>query len=196
MREHFDDPYVRRAQAAGYRSRAVFKLEEIQARDRILQPGMKVVDLGAAPGGWSELAARIVGDRGRVYALDMLPMDAVAGVEFVQGDFREADVLEALLGRLGGARVDVVLSDMAPNTSGVKAVDQARSMYLAELALELAGRVLKPGGDLLVKAFQGAGFEQLVTQLRQAFARVQVRKPGASRDRSREVYLLARNLIV
>ncbi len=193
LQRHFADDYVRRAQQAGYRSRAVYKLLEIQERDRILRPGMVVVDLGAAPGGWSQVAAKIVGKRGRVIALDILPIEPMDGVEIVQGDFREPVVLERLLKIVGERGVDLVISDMAPNSSGMKAVDQPRAMYLAELALELAQRVLVPGGDLLVKVFQGEGIEEYRRALRASFEKLLTRKPKASRSSSREVYLLARN---
>lgn len=193
LREHFTDEYVKRAQREGYRSRAVYKLLEIHEKDRLLRPGLTVVDLGAAPGGWSQLAARWVGKPGRVIALDMLPMEPWPGVEFIAGDFREAAVLDQLLAALEGQRVDVVLSDMAPNASGVKAVDQPSSLYLAELALDFARQCLKPGGDFLVKAFQGEGFDDYLKALRAAFATVAPRKPRASRARSAEQYLLARN---
>lgn len=191
--EHFDDAYVKRAQAEGWRSRAVFKLEEIDRRDKLLRPGMTVIDLGAVPGGWAQYAARRVGADGRVIALDILPMDPVAGVEVLEGDFREESVLAALRERLGPGGADLVMSDMAPNISGVSAVDQPRAIYLAELALALAQEVLRPGGDLLMKVFQGEGYEELVRDIRASFAKVTVRKPQASRTRSREVYLLARN---
>ena len=193
LREHFTDEYVRRAQAEGYRSRAVYKLLEIHEKDRLLRPGMTVVDLGAAPGGWSQLAARLVGQEGHVVALDVLPMEPLAGVEFIQGDFRETAVLDQLLTVLANRPVDLVLSDMAPNASGIKAVDQPRGLYLAELALDFAGRRLRPGGDFLVKAFQGEGFDAFLKDLRVAFATVAPRKPRASRARSAEQYLLARN---
>ncbi len=193
LREHFTDEYVRRAQVEGYRSRAVYKLLEIHDRDRLLQPGMTVVDLGAAPGGWSQVATKLVGGQGRVIALDLLPMEPLAGVEFIQGDFRETEVLERLLAALADRPVDLVLSDMAPNASGIKAVDQPRGLYLAELALDFAGRRLRPGGDFLVKAFQGEGFDAFLKNLRTAFATVAPRKPRASRARSPEQYLLARN---
>jgi 23S rRNA (uridine2552-2'-O)-methyltransferase len=193
LAEHFSDEYVLRAQREGRRSRASYKLEEIDQRDQLLRPGVTVVDLGAAPGGWSELAAARLAGRGRVIATDILPMEPLAGVEFLQGDFTEDEVLAELGGRLAGAPVDLVLSDMAPNLSGEGDVDQARAMHLAELALDLALAVLRPGGDLLVKAFQGAGYEDFVKALRREFASVVVRKPKASRARSREVYLLARN---
>lgn len=193
LREHFTDEYVRRAQEEGYRSRAVYKLLEIHEKDGLLRPGMTVVDLGAAPGGWSQLAARRVGRQGVVIALDILPMEPLPGVEFIQGDFRETAVLEQLLAVLNGRPVDLVISDMAPNTSGVKAVDQPRGLYLAELALDFAQRCLRPGGDFLVKVFQGEGFDLFLKALRVAFATVAPRKPKASRARSAEQYLLARN---
>jgi 23S rRNA (uridine2552-2'-O)-methyltransferase len=189
---HFNDAYVKRAQQEGYRSRAAFKLLEIQERDRILKPGMGVVDLGAAPGGWSQVARRLVGPQGRVLALDILPMEPIADVTFILGDFREASVLEQLRATLAGTAVDLVLSDMAPNLSGVAATDQARALYLCELALDLAQLVLKPGGHLVVKAFQGEGFDAYLRQMRGAFAQVLSRKPEASRPESREVYLVAK----
>jgi 23S rRNA (uridine2552-2'-O)-methyltransferase len=192
LREHFDDPFVKRAQQEGYRSRAVYKLQEIQAKDRLLQPGMTVVDLGAAPGGWTQYAADLVGRKGRVVATDMLPMDPVPGVTILQGDFREPEVLEQLLAILGEGGADLVMSDMAPNMSGMDAVDQPRAMYLAELAADLARTVLKPGGDFLVKLFQGAEFDDYVRMLRAEYDKVSIRKPKASRPRSREVYAVAR----
>lgn len=192
LREHFDDEYVKRAQREGYRSRAVFKLQEIQEKDHILKPGMAVVDLGAAPGGWSQYALAQVGGKGTVVAMDILPMEALPEVTFVQGDFREDTVLEALLTALDGREIDLVMSDIAPNISGMDAVDQPRAMYLAELAVDFADRVLRPGGSLLVKVFQGEGFDEFVRDLRQRFDRVTIRKPKASRARSREVYALAR----
>jgi 23S rRNA (uridine2552-2'-O)-methyltransferase len=192
LREHFDDEYVKKAQKEGYRSRAVYKLLEIQDKDRILRPGMTVVDLGAAPGGWSQVAAELVGDNGRVVALDILPMDALAGVTFIQGDFREDEPFQALLDTLNGRPVDLVMSDMAPNISGMKSVDQPRGMYLVELAIDFARQVLRPGGDLLIKVFQGEGFDETLKGMRAAFDKVVVRKPKASRPRSREVYLLGR----
>ena len=193
LKEHFQDLYVKRAQHEGYRSRAVYKLQEIQERDRILRPGMTVVDLGAAPGGWSQYAARIVGDTGRLIAVDVLPMETLPGVSFLQGDFRDEQVLGRLREMLGGNRVDLVMSDMAPNISGMDAIDQPRAMYLAELAVAFAQNVLAPGGDLLVKVFQGEGYEAFVRELRRAFGKVAARKPKPSRARSREVYVLARN---
>lgn len=191
--EHFKDEFVLEAQKAGWRSRAVFKLEEIQKRDKLVKQGMTVIDLGAAPGAWSQYVVREVGHRGRVIALDILPMDTLADVEIITGDFREDETLQTLRETLNGSPVDLVLSDMAPNMSGVEAVDQPRAMYLAELALELAREVLKPGGDMLVKVFHGAGFEELRRDMQAVFGTLSSRKPKASRPRSREVYLLARN---
>ncbi|PWK92995.1 23S rRNA (uridine(2552)-2'-O)-methyltransferase RlmE [Fulvimonas soli] len=191
LREHFDDPYVKKAQAEGLRSRAVFKLEELIERDRLLKPGMRVVDLGAAPGGWSQLVRQRLGDGGTVVALDILPMQGIAGVDFIQGDFREEGVLRALEARLGGHPVDLVLSDMAPNMSGVALADQIRAMDLAELALDFCRHWLRPGGSFLIKLFQGAGFDDYLRSLRAEFTRVTMRKPKASRARSREVYALA-----
>jgi 23S rRNA (uridine2552-2'-O)-methyltransferase len=191
LREHREDPYVQRALREGYRSRACYKLLEIQEKDRLIRPGMTVLDLGSAPGGWSQVAAGLVGDRGRVIASDILPMDSLAGVEFIQGDFTEQAVFDALCAAIGEQPVDVVLSDMAPNMSGVSAVDQPRAMYLVELALDLAQRVLAPGGSFVAKLFQGEGFDPLLVSAREGFARVLTRKPAASRPRSREVYLLA-----
>ncbi|MFZ5467502.1 MAG: 23S rRNA (uridine(2552)-2'-O)-methyltransferase RlmE [Pseudomonadota bacterium] len=193
LHEHFTDTYVQRAKQEGWRSRAVYKLIEMQERDRVLRPGQVVVDLGAAPGGWSQYAAGVIGDQGRLFALDILPMDSFAGVDFIRGDFTEQAVFEQLLERLEGRTVDVVLSDMAPNMSGQDSVDQPRAMYLAELAVDFATRVLGPQGVYLVKLFQGAGFDAYLRDLRSQFASVTMRKPGASRSRSREVYALARN---
>lgn len=192
LQEHFNDPYVRQAQEQGYRSRAVFKLLEIQEKDRLLRPGMTVIDLGAAPGGWSQVAAGLVGVKGLVIASDILPMEPLPGVHFVLGDFREEAVFAALLAVLGDRQADLVISDMAPNMSGERSVDQPRAMYLAELALELARRVLRPGGDLLLKTFQGEGVDAYRKEMRQSFRQLLVRKPGASRARSSEVYLLGR----
>lgn len=190
MHEHLNDTYVQRANAEGYRARAAYKLMEIDERDRLLRPGRVVVDLGAAPGSWCQVARQRVGSDGRVLALDILPMDPVPGVDFLQGDFTEDAVLAELESRLAGAAVDLVLSDMAPNLSGVATVDQARSIYLCELALDFAGRHLKPGGQFLVKVFQGEGFMGFRKAMDEVFLSVQVRKPKASRDRSAEVYLL------
>jgi 23S rRNA (uridine2552-2'-O)-methyltransferase len=190
-RQH-SDPYVKRAQREGYRSRAAYKLLEIQEKDRIFRPGMRVLDLGAAPGSWSQIAARLVGGRGSVVALDLLAMDPLPGVEVVQGDFREPDVLDQLCAILGGESLDLVLSDMAPNITGMTVVDQPRSMYLVELALDLARSRLQPGGALVVKVFQGTGFDDILTELRRSFSKVVSRKPKSSRSQSRELYLVAK----
>jgi len=194
LREHFNDAYVEQAQRQGYRSRSLFKLSEIDDRDHLLKPGMSVVDLGAAPGGWSQYCAERLGGHGHVVALDWLAMDALADVTTIQADFTDDEALARLESELGHRPADLVLSDMAPNISGHKAVDQPRAMHLMELALEFVDRALKPGGDFLVKAFQGEGFDAYRRGLKERFARVQTRKPGASRDRSAEMYLLARNL--
>jgi 23S rRNA (uridine2552-2'-O)-methyltransferase len=194
LKEHFDDEYVKRAQQEGYRSRAVYKLQEIQNRDRLLRPGMTVVDLGAAPGGWTQYAADVVGKSGRVVASDILAMEPIPEVTILEGDFREPAVLEQLLEIIGEGGADLVMSDMAPNMSGVDAVDQPRGMYLAELAADLARTVLKPGGDFLVKLFQGTEFDDYVRALRGEYDKVSIRKPKASRPRSREVYAVARGL--
>jgi 23S rRNA (uridine2552-2'-O)-methyltransferase len=191
LNEHFDDEFVLRAQKEGYRSRAIYKLIEIQQKDHILKPGMTVIDLGAAPGGWTEYAVKQLGRQGRMIALDILPMEPVAGVEIIQGDFREDAILQQLLDLMGGASADLVISDMAPNISGMEVVDIPRAYYLAELALDLARQVLKPGGGLLVKLFQGEGFDAYQKDLKQDFKRVVMRKPKASRARSREIYALA-----
>ena len=196
LKEHFSDPFVKKAQAEGLRSRAAYKLEELVERDRLLKPGMVVVDLGAAPGGWSQwlrqaLSSLYPGNSGRVIALDILEMPGLAGVEFLHGDFREDAVLSALEGMLGGHPVDLVLSDMAPNKSGVDAVDQPRMMHLAELAMDFADRHLRPEGTFLIKLFQGVGFDDYVRELRRRYAKVVIRKPEASRKRSPEVYALA-----
>ncbi|WP_457809432.1 23S rRNA (uridine(2552)-2'-O)-methyltransferase RlmE [Kushneria sp. EE4] len=192
MKEHFDDIWVKRSWADGYRSRASYKLLEIDDRDRLFTPGMSVVDLGAAPGGWSQVAMARVGETGQVIATDILEMDAVAGVNFIQGDFTEEQTLHAMLEALGDRQVDVVLSDMAPNLSGQMAIDQPGAMYLVELALDMAQQVLTPGGDFLTKIFQGEGFDQYLKEMRLRFDKVVTRKPDASRPRSREVYLLGR----
>jgi 23S rRNA (uridine2552-2'-O)-methyltransferase len=191
LREHFSDPFVKRAQAEGWRSRAVFKLEQIDQRERLLKPGMVVLDLGAAPGAWSQYVRRRVGTSGRVVASDLLPMEPLAGVEFLQGDFREDAVFQQLKNTLGAAGADLLLSDMAPNMSGMDAIDAPRGMYLAELALDMAGEVLKPGAGALIKVLQAAGFEELVALARTRFGRVRCLKPEASRSRSPETYLLA-----
>ena len=191
LKEHFSDPYVKKAQAEGMRSRAAYKLEELVERDRLLKPGMVVVDLGAAPGGWSQWVRQALGDSGRVIALDILEMPTLAGVEFLHGDFREDAVLSKLEATLDGAMVDLVLSDMAPNKSGMDAVDQPRIMYLAELAMAFADQHLKPGGTFLIKLFQGTDFDQYLRDLRRRYGKVSIRKPAASRKRSPEVYALA-----
>jgi len=190
MREHINDPFVQQAQKDGYRSRAAYKLIEIDERDHLIRVGMVVVDLGATPGGWSQVAANKIGDKGKVIALDLLPLNPLPRVEFIQGDFREDNVLAQLEAMLGGKQIELVISDMAPNISGIDLSDQARSIYLAELALEFAVQHLKPGGAFLVKVFQGVGFEDYVKLMRKHFVKVASRKPKASRDRSSEVYML------
>jgi len=194
IKEHVADPYVKRARAEGMRSRAAFKLDEIAQRDRLLKPGMIVVDLGAAPGGWSQVAAERVGARGRVIALDVLEMRGMGGVTFIQGDFHDLKAVEALERELGGKKADLVLSDMAPNITGIAVSDQARAVELAELALDFALKHLKPQGNFLVKLFQGAAFEPFLKLARSRFASVAVRKPDASRSRSSEVYLVCKGL--
>ncbi len=196
LREHQGDDFVKRARLAGYRSRAVYKLDELDRQENLFQAGMIVVDLGAAPGGWSQYAAERVGPSGKVIAVDLLPMEALPGVQFIQGDFREVAVLEALKDAVGECRVSLVISDMAPNLSGMKAVDQPRAMYLAELALDLARQVLAPHGALVIKVFQGEGFDAFVRELRRSFATVRTRKPKASRPKSREVYVMAKDYSV
>jgi len=191
MHEHVNDPYVKRAKAEGWRSRAAFKLLEIDDKDRLLKPGMTVVDLGSAPGSWSQVAIKRIKPNGVLVALDLLEMEEIPGVDFIRGDFREDEILKQLETVLNGRQVDLVLSDMAPNMSGVSVSDQARVMYLAELTLDFCLQNLKPGGDLLVKVFMGSGFEELRAQMREVFSNVQVRKPDASRDRSAETFLLA-----
>ena len=191
LKEHFDDEYVRKSQEDGLRSRASYKLLEIQEKDKLIERGMTVVDLGAAPGGWSQVAADLVGDKGRVIASDILPIDFLTGVEFLQGDFTEQAVLDQLLGMLPEGGADLVMSDMAPNMSGMRDIDQPRMMYLAELALDLARSVLRPGAYFLVKVFHGEGLREFEAQLKADFASIKVRKPKASRARSSEVYLLA-----
>lgn len=191
LQEHFADPFVQQAQKLGLRSRAAFKLEQIQLQDKVFKPGMTVVDLGSAPGSWSQYSTGVVGEKGTVIACDILPMDPINGVHFLQGDFREEAVLNALLSRIDGKNVDVVLSDMAPNMSGNDTTDQARSMYLIELALDMCNNVLKQNGSFVVKVFQGDGFEQFVKDVRAAFTTVKIRKPDSSRARSRETYIVA-----
>lgn len=192
VHDHINDPYVKQAQAQGFRSRAAFKLMQIDDKDRLLAPGKVVVDLGSTPGGWSQVASKKVGAAGRVVAIDLLPMEPVHGVHFILGDFREDEALAELVESLDGRRVDLVLSDMAPNLSGIAVTDQARSIHLLELALEFAREHLKSGGDMLVKVFQGSGFDELRREMEQLFTSVAVRKPDSSRDRSAEVYLLCR----
>ena len=192
LQEHFDDHYVKQAQLEGYRSRAIYKLKEIDEKEQLLKPGMLVVDLGAAPGGWTQYISQKLGGCGTIVALDILPMDALADVHFILGDFREDKVLDELTQFISGKGVDVVLSDMAPNMSGNSAVDIPRAMYLAELAFDFGSKVLKPGGTLLLKIFHGTGFEEVVKLARLKFKRVVIRKPKASRARSRETYLLAK----
>jgi len=192
LKEHFDDHWVKKSKELGYRSRASFKLIELDEKDKLFKPGMTVVDLGAAPGGWSQIAAERVGDHGRVVASDILPMDSMAGVEFVQGDFTEEEVLHKILNALGDEPADLVISDMAPNMSGMSAVDQPAAMYLVELALDMAREVLKPGGNFVAKVFQGEGFDQYLKDMRTSFNKVVTRKPDSSRARSREVYLLGK----
>jgi len=194
LKEHFDDPYVKKAQQKGYRSRATFKLEEIDQKDKLIRSGISVVDLGAAPGGWSDYALHRVGDKGKVIALDILPMTPLTGVHFIEGDFREDHVLDQLNEVLAGQSIDLVLSDMAPNMTGVDAIDQPSSMHLVELALDFAINNLSKQGDFLVKVFQGEGFDEFLKSMRIHFNKVITRKPNASRARSREVYLLGRGL--
>lgn len=192
LKEHVDDVWVQKAQKDGYRSRATYKLAEIDDKDRLFRPGMTVIDLGSAPGGWSQLLSERLGGRGTILASDILPMDAIPDVQFIQGDFTEEDVLQQLLDAMGNRQADLVISDMAPNLSGMNAIDQPKAMYLVELALDLAEQVLKPGGDFLAKVFQGEGYEEYLKLLRSRFDKVLTRKPEASRARSREVYLLGR----
>lgn len=192
LKEHFDDHYVKLAQKEGYRSRACYKLLEIDERDRLIQPGMTVLDLGSAPGGWSQVLSQRLGDKGFIVASDILPMDNLADVQFIQGDFTEQSVFDEIMRAVDSRPVDLVISDMAPNISGMPDIDQPRAMYLVELVLDLARQVLRPGGDMLVKAFHGEGFEPWLKDCRMHFDKVQTRKPKASRSRSREVYQLAR----
>jgi 23S rRNA (uridine2552-2'-O)-methyltransferase len=194
IKQHVNDPYVKQAQRDGYRSRASYKLLEIVEKDRLIRSGMTVVDLGSAPGGWSQVAARLVGHDGRVHALDILPMDSIAGVDFIQGDFTEEEIFTQLLDVIGKRTVDLVISDIAPNLSGNKAVDQPAMIYLAELGVDLANRVLSNDGVFIAKLFQGQGFDPFVQQVRTLFNGVSIIKPDASRSRSREVYLVAKGL--
>ena len=192
LEEHVNDPYVKKAQIDGYRARAAYKLIELNEKDKLIRPGMMVVDLGSAPGSWSQIAGRLVGVKGRVVASDILPMDSLEHVDFIQGDFTEETVFNQIMEKLGGNRADVVISDMAPNISGVDAVDQASSMYLVELALDMARSVLKPKGDFVAKVFHGEGYDDYVKDVRTSFEKVVIRKPDASRPRSREVYVVGK----
>lgn len=192
LREHFTDPYVKKAQQDGYRSRAAYKLIELQTKDKLCKPGMTVIDLGAAPGGWSQLAAQWVGDTGQVIASDILAMQPLVGVQFIQGDFHDESTVTALFAAMQQRRADLIICDMAPNTTGTASVDQSRCVYLAELALDLTQRLLKHNGSFVVKIFQGEGFDAYLKQLRGLFKQVLIRKPDASRARSREVYLVAK----
>ena len=192
LKEHFDDKFVMQAKADGYRSRASYKLIELNERDRLILPGMTVVDLGAAPGGWSQVAANMVGEHGRVVASDILPMDSYAGVEFIQGDFTEESVYEQIVRVMNNQLADVVISDMAPNMSGMSAIDQPKAMYLVELALDMARNVLKPGGDFVAKVFHGEGFDQYHQDVKQSFQKIVMRKPDSSRARSRETYIVGK----
>ncbi|PPK50351.1 23S rRNA (uridine(2552)-2'-O)-methyltransferase RlmE [Marinobacter persicus] len=190
--EHVNDVYVKRAQSDGYRSRASYKLLELIKKDKLVRPGMVTMDLGSAPGGWSQVLANMVGDKGRVIASDILPMDAIADVDFIQGDFTEDEVFDDIMATLDNAPVDLVVSDMAPNISGINVADQAASMYLVELALDMARQVLKPGGCFVAKVFQGVGYDEYLKDVRTSFNKVLIRKPDASRARSREVYVVAK----
>jgi 23S rRNA (uridine2552-2'-O)-methyltransferase len=192
LQEHVNDPYVKQAQKDGYRSRASYKLIQLNERDRLIRPGMLIVDLGSAPGGWSQVAGHIVGDRGKVVATDILPMDPVKNVDFIQGDFTEEAVLEQILALLEGRKPDLIICDIAPNITGIDVADQASSLYLVELALDLARRTLKLQGDFVTKVFQGAGSETYLKELRTSFEKLMIRKPAASRPRSREVYAVAK----
>jgi len=195
MKEHVNDHWVQEAQRLGYRSRAAFKLIELAEKDKLLRPGMTVVDLGAAPGSWCQVLRQRLGTSARIVAVDLLPMDPVAGVRFIRGDFGDDAVLDAVEAELGGRKAELVLSDLSPNISGIEAADQARGVHLAELALDFAQRSLQPGGDLVVKAFQGAGFSEFQRLMQRHFDKVYVRKPKASRDRSREVFLVGKRLL-
>ncbi len=195
LKEHMEDVYVQRAQKDGYRARAAYKLLEIQEKDKLIRPGMTVLDLGAAPGSWCQVAAKLVGDRGQVVASDILPMDGLAGVRFVQGDFREQEVFDQILDLLGGEPADLVISDMAPNMSGTASADLPRAMYLCELALDMAVKVLKPGGSFVVKVFQGEGYDEYRKAILRHFKVLKSRKPAASRPRSREIYLVAKEFM-
>ncbi|SIQ68196.1 23S rRNA (uridine(2552)-2'-O)-methyltransferase RlmE [Marinobacterium stanieri] len=192
LKEHVNDPFVKQAQKDGYRSRASYKLLALNEKDKLIKPGMLVIDLGSAPGGWSQIASELVGEKGKVIASDILPMDALPDVDFIQGDFTEESVFDEIMGVIADRPVDVVISDMAPNLSGVASADQAGSIYLIELALDMAQQVLKPKGSFVAKAFQGEGYEEFVKEVRNHFDSVVIRKPEASRARSREVYVVGR----
>ena len=193
MQEHVNDPYVKQAQKDGYRSRAAYKLIELNEKDKLIRPGMLIMDLGSTPGGWSQIAGRLVGDHGRVIATDILPMDALENVDFILGDFTEQSVFDELLALLGERKPDLIISDMAPNLSGIDSADQASSIYLLELGLDMARRVLKPKGNFVAKVFQGEGSDDFLKELRTSFEKVVIRKPAASRSRSREVYVVAKS---
>ena len=192
MQQHVSDPFVKQAQKDGYRSRASYKLIELNEKDRLIRPGMLVMDLGSAPGGWSQVAGRLVGEKGRVLATDNLPMDPVRNVEFIQGDFTEESVFNQILAALQGEKPDLIISDISPNLSGIDSADQASSMYLVELALDMARKVLKPRGSFVAKVFQGSGSDAYLKELRSSFEKVSIRKPEASRPRSREIYVVAK----
>lgn len=192
LQEHVNDPYVKQAQKDGYRARSSYKLIELNEKDRLIKPGMLVLDLGSAPGGWSQVAGRIVGEKGRVIASDILPMDHIHNVDFIQGDFTDEAVFNEILAALGDRKPDLIISDIAPNLSGIASADQASSIYLVELALDMARRVLKRGGNFVAKVFQGSGSDAYLKDLRTSFEKVSIRKPAASRSRSREVYVVAK----
>jgi 23S rRNA (uridine2552-2'-O)-methyltransferase len=192
MSRHLSDPFVKQAQKDGYRSRSAYKLVELNEKDRLIRPGMRLLDLGSAPGGWSQVAGKLVGDKGRVLATDILPMDALRNVDFIQGDFTEELVVQQLLDWLGGGKFDLIISDIAPNITGIDSADQASSIYFLELALDTVGKTLKPGATFVAKMFQGAGSDQYLRELRAHFEKVAIRKPAASRKESREVYLVAK----
>ena len=192
LKEHVNDPFVKQAQKDGYRSRASYKLKELNEKDKLIKPGMLVIDLGSAPGGWSQIASQLVGEQGKLIASDILPMDPLPDVDFIQGDFTEDAIFEQIMTAIAGRPVDVVISDMAPNLSGISSADQASSIYLIELALDMAQQVLKPNGSFIAKAFQGDGYDAFVKQVREQFETVAIRKPDSSRARSREVYVVGK----
>lgn len=194
LREHFSDPYVKQAQKEGFRSRAVYKLQELEERDRLFKPGMIVVDLGASPGGWCQYVVKLIKPAGRLIAVDILPMDPISGVDFIQADFSQEETFHEIISLLNNQKIHWVISDMAPNMSGNESIDMPRSMYLNELALDFAKKVLLPNGGFLIKVFQGEGFDSLLLEIKKLFKKVVIRKPKASRGRSREVYILARDL--